>query len=298
MKILILIPVLCLLFLNLLCASEKSPDTFKVHKNLVYSEPGQKMTLDLFIPTGAKQPTPCIMVIQGGGFKARDGQKFRPYAEYFAQHGYAAALISYRGLPEHTYKETMADVKASVRFVRKISKKHNIDDKRIGAMGRSAGATLAILLGLSGDVKELEGEGGHAEFSSSIQAAAGIAGVYDFPGRYTSEEQRVLQPKIDTKIKSNGAWIGAAFAPDNEEWLRSSAKTHVDKNDPPILLLHCKGDKTVPWMQSRDMHQAMRAAGGKSEAHIVEGGGHGGPAKSNELMLKFFNKELRKQQSK
>ncbi|MFZ5831962.1 MAG: alpha/beta hydrolase fold domain-containing protein [Planctomycetota bacterium] len=271
--------------------SEKPSDRqFTLHKGLSYSVAAPKLKLDLFLPLKAPKPMPCVVVIQGGGFLAQDGQRFRSFAEYLAENGFAAALIAYRGRPEHRYQETVADVKAAVQFVRAHSKDYGIDPDRIAAMGRSAGATLAALLAVSGGVEELEG--GHADVSSRIQAAVGIAGVYDFVARFTEEEQTSIQPAVDTKLKTNGEWIGSAFSPTDEHWLRVSAIHHVDAADAPMLLLHSKDDRTVPWMQSRNMHEAMKKAGIASEIEISETGGHGGPATAKESMIAFFRKVL------
>jgi acetyl esterase/lipase len=263
-----------------------------VHKGLVYSSVERKLKMDLYLPRKTAEAVPCVIVIQGGGFRAQDGQRFRPFAEHLAENGFAAALIAYRGQPDHTYKATIADTKAAVRFVRKISSKYSINPDRIGAMGCSAGATLAALLAVTGGVEGLEGDGGYSQFSSRIQAAVGIAGVYDFVARFTVEEQRLLQPKLDAKLKSNGEWIGAPFSPTNEHWLRASAINHIDANDPPMLLIHSRNDQTVPWMQSRDMHKKMTGAGIKSQIELSETGGHGGPPNAKELMVTFFRKVL------
>ena len=136
-------------------AAEMTEQTFTVHKQLPFTSAPEQLTLDLYIPKGVKGPVPCIMVIQGGGFKAQNGQKFKPYAEYLAQHNFAAALISYRGLSKHTYRDTIADTKAAVRYVRSVSEQYGINSDKIGAMGRSAGGTLAVLLAVTGDVKDL-----------------------------------------------------------------------------------------------------------------------------------------------
>jgi acetyl esterase/lipase len=251
---------------------------FAVHRGLVYSRPEneKELTLDLFVPSVTeKKPVPCVIVIQGGGFSAQNGQRFRPFAEYLAGHGFAAALISYRGRPDHRYLETMADLKAAVRFVRRISGGYGIDPERIGATGRSAGGTLAALLGVTSGIKEFEGAGGHADYSSRIQAAVPIAGVFDFVARFTDAEQLKLQPRFRTKIKTNGEWIGAPFAAADRHWLGSSAVTHVDATDPPMLFIHCRDDGTVPWLQSRDMHRRLIKAGVSSTLQIYETGGHG-----------------------
>lgn len=272
---------------------------FTVHKGLVYSRPDSRadepLKLDLFLPSDSARPLPCVVVIQGGGFRSQDGQRFRPFAVYLAKRGFAAALIAYRGIPGHPYRDTLADVKAAVRFIRSVSGQYNLDPDRIGAVGRSAGGTLAALLAVTGDEKDLEGDGGHAEYSSRIQAAVAYAGVFDFVARFTDPRQIDLQPRLETKKQTNGQWIGAPFSPENEHWLRASAVNHVDKNDPPILLVHCKDDATVPWPQSRDMHAKLTQAGVAAEVMYYETGGHGFQnlkKESQAAMVLFFRKNL------
>ncbi len=269
-------------------------DRFAVRMGLPYCEADRELRMDLFLPKGAGRPVPCVIVIQGGGFLAQDGQRFRPFAEYLAEHGMAAALIAYRGRPDHTYRDTLADVKAAVRFVRKVGGQYNIAVDRIGAMGRSAGGTLAALLAVTGGMKEFEGIG-DSEFSSRIQAAVAYAGVFDFVARFTDAQQIALQPGHKKKMETNGEWIGAAFSADNPDWLAASAIRHVDQDDPRILFLHCKDDATVPWMQSRDMCAKMREAGVASKVEYYETGGHGFKNLGKEPMaemVRFFRETL------
>lgn len=273
------------------------PADFDALPGLVYSEPHGGLTLDLFLPRPAQAPVPCVLVIQGGGFRPRNGHKFRPFAVYLAQHGFAAALISYRGWPDHHYRDTIADTKAAVRFVRRIAPEHNIDPDRIGAMGRSAGGALSALLAVTGGVDELEGAGGHADRSSRIQAAVAYAGVFDFVARFTDERHMALQPGLKRRKELNTNWIGVPFDPDNEHWRRASAVTHVDAGDPPMLLLHCRDDATVPWPQTEDMRRRLQAAGVPVEVRYFETGGHGfgGLSCEDEMapMVAFFKKTLR-----
>jgi len=282
----ILLPALFILGLISTSSADSAEATFQIHKGLSFSAETPDLTLDLYRPTEGEQ-VPCVIVIQGGGFRPQNGQRFKPFAEHLAKNGFAAALISYRGSPEHDYHETMADVQATVRFVRAQSARYDIDPQRIGATGRSAGGTLAALLAVS-DLGRKPGD-------KPIQGAVCFAGVYDFVGRFTSEEQRALQPRVDTKIQTNGAWIAKPFAETSEAWLEASAITHVDAEDPPILFLHSKNDSTVPWPQARDMHDAMTEAGVKAELTIYPDGGHGvKPKDANSMddMVAFFRKVL------
>lgn len=276
-------------------AAPNEKASFVVHKDLVYSSPEMELTLDLFLPQEVSESVPCILVIQGGGFNAQDGQKFRPFAEYLAEQGFAAALIAYRGRPDHQYKDTVADTKAAVRFVRKTAEQYSIDPKRIGAMGRSAGGTLAGLLAVTGGLESFEGEGGHAAYSSRIQAAVAYAGVFDFVSRFTDDKQIALQPNVETKVISNGKWVGPPFSPDGKEWIHASAITHVDKEDPPILLIHCEDDAIVPWLQSELMFEAMKKVGADVSQIYYKEGGHGFTGRGEQsmaAMVEFFKETL------
>jgi acetyl esterase/lipase len=277
-------------------APAQLPPGMILHEGLVYSGADTALKMDLFLQKKSAGPVPCIIVIQGGGFAARDGKKFHPFAVYLAKNGFAAATIAYRGRPDHRYRDTVADTRAAVRYIRSVSGRYGIDPGRIGAMGRSAGATLAALLAVTGGVKEFEGDGGRPEYSSRIQAAVGYAGVYDFVARFTDKRQIAMQPEVEAKIGSNGEWIGAAFTPANEHWRRASAINHLDADDPPMLLLHCKDDPVVPWLQSRDMYAKMKEAGIPAEIEYYDTGGHGfgipDPGIHRARMLAFFRKVL------
>jgi len=269
--------------------------TFTVREGLVYSEVDERLRMDLYLPEDRTKPVPCVIVIQGGGFNAQDGRKFRPFAVYLAEHGFAAALIAYRGRPDHKYLDTIADIKAAVRFVRKISGKYGIDPDRIGAMGRSAGGTLAALAAVTGGMKEFEGEGGHPELSSRIKAAVCYAGVFDFVARFTDGRQIALQPKLKTKIETNGEWIGVPFSRQNPHWLAASAINQVDADDPPMLLIHCKDDSTVPWLQSQAMYERLEEVGVEAAIKYYETGQHGFKDLGTdplEEMVRFFTRIL------
>ena len=259
---------------------------FTIVEALKFSAQAPKLTLDLYLPSVREKPVPCVIVIQGGGFSSQNGQRFRGFAARVAKEEMAVALISYRGRPRHRHRDTLEDLRASVRYVRSVAEERGIDPRRVGATGRSAGGTLAALLAVNG---------GPTEKGVGIQAAVCFAGVFDFVGRFTDQEQLALQPRREIKIKSNGEWIGPPFSSTNKEWLEASPITHVDSKDPPILFLHSKDDNTVPWQQSRDMHRAMKAAGVASEIRLYETGGHGvDPKGANPMleMIAFFRKRL------
>ncbi|MCA9194323.1 MAG: alpha/beta hydrolase [Planctomycetales bacterium] len=270
---------------------------YVVHGGLHFSPTDESLTLDLFVPK-TDASIPCIIVIQGGGFLGQNGQRFRPVAQYIAENGMAAALTSYRGRPNYTYIETIADAKAAVRYVRTESKRYGINAMQIGAMGRSAGGTLASLLAVTADSPEFQVVEEAPPTSDRIQAAVAFAGVFDFVARFTDTRQLALQPNHVLKKQTNGEWLDEPFATNAKGWKLASAINHLDSSDAPMLLVHCKDDATVPWLQSQAMHDRMQEKGVVGEVRYFEIGGHGFKdvnEAGNELMIEFFRDIFSKQ---
>jgi len=245
-----------------------------VVRDLAYSPGGgEPLRMNLFLPAAHEAPVPCIVVITGGGFRARDRARFSPMAAYLAANGFAAASIDYRAAPDDTFLTTVGDTKAAVRFLRASAERYAIDPDRFGAFGQSAGGHLAAMLAVTGGVESLEGDGGNRDVSSRIQAAVTFAGVFDFISRLRDGGQQTNA--LETKRRTNGAWVGEPFSETSETWRKASPITYVTDDDPPILFVHCRADNTVPFAQSVQMVEAMQAHGDGSRLVLYDGGGHG-----------------------
>jgi pectinesterase len=219
------------------------PASVKVERDLVYARYGDReVKLDLYLP---KQPAaakiPCIVVIHGGGWRSGDKTRFAAQAAYLADQGFAAACIGYRLLPEVTFPAPIVDCKAAVRWVRANAKKHGLDPDRIGATGGSAGGHLTAMLATSHQEKKLEGEGGHASFSSRIQAAVAMATPADL------------------------ARLGERAGFDSKLAALVSPVTYVDRQTAPMLLLHSDTDRTVPYAQSELLLRKLQENGVPAE---------------------------------
>ena len=278
---LFLLPLLVICLQCRLPADEK----FTIVQDLAFADHAPELRLALYLPESTR-PLPCVLAIQGGGFLPQTGKGYRGMAEYLAGHGFAAALVSYRGRPTHHFPETLADVRAAAAFLHNNAGRWNLDPQRFAAVGGSAGGTLSALLATAGD---------EAPAESRIQAAVCFAGVFDFISRFQDPQQRKLQPAHAEKLVTNQAWIGTPFAPESSVWKQASPITHLSSGDPPVLFLHSRNDATVPWLQSKQCHDRMQQLGLISELIVYDDGGHGvAPAngKPREEMLRFLRTHL------
>ena len=129
-------------------------------------------------------PFPAILCIHGGGFRAGTRQGYDGLCVQLAEQGYVAVTVSYRLAPKYPFPAAIHDVKAAVRWLRANAAKYHIDPERIGVTGGSAGGHLAQFLGVTGDVKEFEGDGGNPEQSSRVACVVNYYGPSDFTKSY------------------------------------------------------------------------------------------------------------------
>ncbi len=275
------------------------PSDVEVIHDVEYGKGGKiPLTLDIVRPkVQPKAPMPVVIFVHGGGFMSGNkGSGIRRLIG-LAQHGYFCVTIDYRLSGVATFPAQIEDCKCAVRWVRAHAKKYNADPKRIGAWGGSAGGTLVGLLGVTGGMKEFEGQGGWPKESSRVQA------VCDWFGRMdiwkTAQEEKARGVTKETWVKGDiperlSALVGGVIWENPALCKRASAITYVKKGDPPFLIMHGDKDGTVPVDQSIEFHAALKKAGVDSTLQIVKGVGHGFPGRPDldKPVIEFFDKHL------
>ncbi|MDA8744879.1 alpha/beta hydrolase [Rubripirellula amarantea] len=247
-------------------------------EGVVYSTAGDvELKLDLAKPSDTDKPLPCVVVIHGGAWRQGDRRSHLNDIRGLAEHGYVAATISYRFCPEHRFPAQVDDVRNAVRFLREHANDYGIDASRLGAMGFSAGAHLAMLLGVMEDEHQP---------TSKVQAVVSYFGPTDF-----------TQPNIpDISVPLLADFIGGSLAEKPESYRQASPITFVDSTDAPILLFQGTNDPLIPVNQAVLMAERMSKhnVDGRVELLIGEGHGWGGVEKdhTNEQTLQFFNRHL------
>jgi acetyl esterase/lipase len=174
--------------------------TFEV--GLEYSNPDdQHLQLNLARPSKGDGPFPAVVCIHGGGFRAGDRKGWDGRCIKLAQEGYVAVTVSYRLAPKYQFPAAVYDCKAAVRWLRANARKYHVDPDRIGVTGDSAGGHLALFLGVTGDAKHFEGDGGNPEQSSRVACVVSWYGPSDFTKSYgKSKDAAEVLPLVLARI--------------------------------------------------------------------------------------------------
>src|ERR1051325_3852503 len=169
----------------LLSSATAIPAEILFEPGIEYTNPDdQHLQLDLARPkeSGAKL-NPAVLCIHGCGFRAGTREGYDKLCKTLAEHGFVAATITYRLAPKYQFPAAVHDAKAAVRWLRAHADKYNLDPKRIGVTGGSAGGHLAQFLGVTAGVREFEGDENLGS-SSDVTCVVNVYGPSDFTKSY------------------------------------------------------------------------------------------------------------------
>jgi acetyl esterase/lipase len=273
------------------------PENLALEPDLIYNQnPNRPLRLHLL---RSRQPSnqgaPALVFVHGGAFRMGSRDDGIGPLIPFAERGYVCASLEYRLSGEALWPAQIEDVKCGVRFLRANAGRFGLDPERIGAWGPSAGGHLVTMLGVTGGVGELEGDGGWAGFSSRVQAVCNWFGPSDF--LQMNRAGSIMDH--DAPDSPESELIGGAIQQYPDKAARANPISYIPGADiPPFLIVHGDADPLVPFNQSELLYQALKQA----HAPVVffrriAGAGHGGPAFESEeikhLLAMFFDLHLR-----
>jgi acetyl esterase/lipase len=274
-----------------------APAGTTVERGLVFSQAGSvALALDLYRPEKVSGSLPVVVWTYGSAWGGGNQQVQAANASWLAQHGYAVAVIDHRGSGVAQWPAQAHDVKAAVRWLRAHAAQYTLDGARFAAWGESSGGHLSSILGLTGDVAELEGDGGSPGQSSRVQAVVDFFGPSDF----LQMEAHKLTPNAmahDPASSPESRLVGGAIQENKDKVARANPITYITPDDPPFLIVHGEQDALVPFHQSELMYEALKKAGRDVTFYKIAGAGHGGPAFYNDLtkamVLAFLDRTLK-----
>lgn len=262
-----------------------------VLKDVEYAAVGDhKLLLDLYFPENVAQP-PLVVWIHGGAW--RSGSKADMPLKWLVSQGFVVASVDYRLSTSARFPAQVHDIKAAIRFLRGEQARYGYDAERIAIVGSSAGGHLAALVGLTNDLAQLEGEvGDRLTQSSRVDAVVDYYG----PTNFMTILNQSTPHGLSVRVPALQLLLGDQ--PENVPELARLASPvfHVDRNDPPLLMLHGDQDPQVPINQSHELHAACKQNGVTAILEVVHGGAHGGDLffdePRRELVLKFLEEHL------
>lgn len=281
--------LLLLLLPTLLWAQPKQPPQRPepTVRDFAYAKDSQRQTFD-FWQAKSEQPTPVVLLIHGGGWMGGDktGYGTKDIEPYLAA-GISVAAVNYRFIHQAMEQKVSPPVKACVsdaaralQTVRSKAKEWNVDPRRVGATGGSAGACTSLWLALHDDLAEPGSDDPVARESTRLTCAA------------VSGAQTSLDPKELREWMPNAIYGGHAFGfaakgrtrPEEFEllltnreqvlpWIKEFSPIELVSNDDPPLFLDFPNQKQPPVLGEKQDDPTHSALYGIKLAEKLEAAG-------------------------
>lgn len=214
--------------------------------------------IELWLLDNGKNNNPCVVVIPGGAYACVcDDHEGRQICRFLNDNGYSAVILHYRVHP-YSYPAPQTDAARAVRTVRRRAQEWGIDPQKIGVIGFSAGAHLAMCTALDFDYGRADGDETD-RVSSRPDNAALCYGVLS----------------LDLSITHMGTREN--FLGNNDPVLaeRYSGENMMRKDAPPFFLWHTAEDGAVAPECSLRFATSLIRCGQSCTLHLFPHGEHG-----------------------
>lgn len=238
--------------------------------NAVGKEPLDIPTLTPFFPSKEKATGAAIIICPGGGYaRLSDVKEGSDVAKWLNSLGITAFVLKYRLGMRYHQPAPLQDVSRAMRIVRLRAKEWNLDEKRLGILGFSAGGHLASTLGTHFDSGKSDSLDAIERMNSRPDLMILIYPVITM-GEFThqgSKKNLLGENPTENLIKLY------------------SNELQITKETPPTFLVHTTTDATVPFENSMMFVSALRKNGVPVEFHLYEKGPHGFGLAPNDPVL-------------
>jgi acetyl esterase/lipase len=199
-------------------------------------------TLALYLPEKDKPTGTAVIICPGGGYNILAIEKEGDtVARWLNSIGVTAFVLQYR-LKDYPQPAPLLDAQQALRTVRKRAADWNLDPKRIGILGFSAG--------------------GHLAAATSNAAPIPLAAPY--------ADSNSISPKPDFSILIYGV-----LPQPGDKWVKEMyTPLLITEETPPTFLAHAKDD-TIPAQLSIDYATALKNHNLPHELYLYDKGGHG-----------------------
>jgi acetyl esterase/lipase len=222
---------------------------------------GDVPTLTVYRPDAARANGAAVVVCPGGGygFLATEHEG-KDVAEWLNSLGVTAFVLKYRLGPKYHHPVMLQDGQRAIRTVRARASEWNVDPKRVGVIGFSAGGHLASTLATHFDNGErnlddpIQRQGCRPDVAILVYPVISLEAPYGHAG-------------------SRRNLLGNEPSKELVESLCNDRQ--VTRDTPPTFLAHTNEDTGVPPENSLLFALALRKAKVPVELHLFEKGQHG-----------------------
>ena len=213
---------------------KRKPDLVNEHYG-----PHQRHVLDLW-KAQADKPTPLVVYIHGGGFHAGSKETIPgDLLTSLLDRGISVMAINYRFSPEVTMPAHYLDCARAIQFARQQAADWNIDPRRIGATGGSAGAGTSLWIGFHDDLAKRDSDDPVLRQSTRLQCMAVFGAQSTYDPRQIREwvgDAAARHPALQGfyGLKQDELETPAAY----EKYKQASPLTHLTRDDPPVYAFY------------------------------------------------------------
>jgi len=224
-------------------------------------EPKDIPTLTLFLPDTTKATGAAMVICPGGGYTHLADHEGSQYARWFNEQGIAGFVLKYRlGSGGYRHPAMLQDAARAMRIVRARAQEWQLDTKRVGIIGSSAGGHLASTVITHWDSGNPNAADIIEKQSSRPDLAVLCYAVISLSQDFTHKGSRA------SLLGTN---------PPQELLEQLSAELQVNSNTPPCFIWSTADDKTVPVENSLTLAGALKRAGVPFDLHVYAHGPHG-----------------------
>jgi len=215
-----------------------------------------------YLLPGASSPRAAIIILPGGSYRGvsivKEGFEV---AKQLNQYGIVAFVVKYRTPSDkHMRDKTIAplqDIQQAVRLVRQRAKEWNVDPRRVGVMGFSAGGHLASTAGTHFAKPVLDGATAEQVRPDFLMLGYPVISFDDSITHALSRETLIGKTPTHDQIE------------------HYSNEKQVTPQTPPTFIVHAADDKGVVVANSLRFFEALQKQGVSSELIVFPNGGHG-----------------------
>ncbi len=266
--------------------------------NVVFAHPdGHELEMQILKPMWKSEGGkgfPLVVFIQGSAWTKPNMFWELPQLTALAHRGFVIASVTHRSAFEAKAPAFLVDVKTAIRFLRANAAEYDIDKTRVCAWGTSSGGNTALLLGMTGDDPQFEGEEWAGE-STAVNAVVDCFGPTDLNKMM---EVQYKMTATDDQQNLFAKLAGGKTVEECREPLKKISPIQYVKPGcqfPPFLMLHGDADPVVLYEDTETLYNKLNECGCEVELVRVTNAPHEGNFWSPELLgiiFEFIQKKI------